>query len=380
MVASVELRRFVRDRSNIFFVLVLPLLIVVLLGGQLGESAPQGRVGVAGAESDLRTAVVAELEGLDVTFAEPDVVREQLARGRADVGLFIPDEAARAYPAGRSLQLEVVVGTQATAVGTLHRLRAAVQAVDAERAQVAALMAAGIGEADARTALAEAGEQVTAPSIRIVDVGDVVQEFAGMGPFDLAASTQTLLFVFLTSLTGATSLIWSRRHGVIARGLSAPVSAGQLVGGQALWRVVVAFGQGLSIMAGTALLFGVSWGNLALSALVVGVFAVVSAGLAMVVGSAVDSDAAAVGLGIGGGLVLAALGGCMVPLELFPDTMRTVAMATPHAWAYLALAAVQRHDAGLVDILPQLGVLAAMAAGTLTIGAILLRRSLARAS
>lgn len=380
MVASVELRRFVRDRSNIFFVLVLPLLIVVLLGGQLGESAPQGRVGVAGDESDLRTALVAEFDGVDVTFAEPDVVREQLARGRADVGLFIPDEAARAYPAGRSLELEVVVGAQATAVGTLHRVRAAVQAVDAERAQVAALMAAGIGEDDARKALAEAGEQVTAPSIWIVDVDDVVQEFAGMGPFDLAASTQTLLFVFLTSLTGATTLIRARRHGVIARALSAPVSAGQLVGGQALWRVVVAFGQGLSIMAGTVLLFGVSWGNLALSALVVVVFAVVSAGLAMVVGSAVDSDAAAIGLGIGGGLVLAALGGCMVPLEFFPDTMRTVAMATPHARAYLALAAVQRHDAGFVDILPQLGVLAAMAAGTLTLGAILLRRSLARAS
>src|SRR5660398_238413 len=42
--------------------------------------------------------------------------------------------------------------------------------------------------------------------------------------------------------------------------------------------------------------------------------------------------------------------------------MRTIAHITPHAWAYDAFAKIQRHDAGLVDILPQLGVLAAMAA------------------
>jgi ABC-2 type transport system permease protein len=77
--------------------------------------------------------------------------------------------------------------------------------------------------------------------------------------------------------------------------------------------------------------------------------------------------------------VLAALGGSMFPLELFPDTMRSISRFTPHAWAYEALADVQRRGAGLVEVLPELGVLAAMAALLVALGSWSLRRSLARA-
>jgi ABC-2 type transport system permease protein len=69
----------------------------------------------------------------------------------------------------------------------------------------------------------------------------------------------------------------------------------------------------------------------------------------------------------------------MYPIELFPDSLRTVAHVTPHAWAAEALADVQRHGAGLADILPELGVLLGFAAVLLLVGAWLLRRSVARA-
>jgi ABC-2 type transport system permease protein len=52
---------------------------------------------------------------------------------------------------------------------------------------------------------------------------------------------------------------------------------------------------------------------------------------------------------------------------------------TPHAWAYEAFAEIQRHNGTLVDILPQLAALTAMAVVALVVGAWLLRRSLARA-
>jgi ABC-2 type transport system permease protein len=59
--------------------------------------------------------------------------------------------------------------------------------------------------------------------------------------------------------------------------------------------------------------------------------------------------------------------------------MRAISRVTPHAWAYEALADIQRHGAGLVDVLPQLGVLAAMALVLATLGGWSLRRSLSRA-
>jgi ABC-2 type transport system permease protein len=132
-------------------------------------------------------------------------------------------------------------------------------------------------------------------------------------------------------------------------------------------------------MVASSLLFGVTWGSLPLSLLVVVLFSLVAAGAAILLGSLMGNEGAAGGLGVGLGLVLAALGGSMLPLELFPDALRRVADLTPHAWAYDAFAEIQRRGGTLVDVLPQLGVLAAMGLGLAALGAWALRRSLARA-
>jgi ABC-2 type transport system permease protein len=81
---------------------------------------------------------------------------------------------------------------------------------------------------------------------------------------------------------------------------------------------------------------------------------------------------------VGIGLVMAALGGSMVPVEVFPATLRSIALVTPHAWANRAMAEIVRRDGGLPDILPEVGVLAAYAAVLLVLATILLRRTLTR--
>ena len=380
-IAVVELRRFLRDKSNLFFVFIFPLLLILLLGSQFGAGSGQPRVTIAGPGSTLAQALTAELEsaGVGVTASGADAARADLSRGRTDVGVFLDHADADAFDAGRPAELDVVMAPQSSAQAVLQQVRTAVQAVGLDRSQLAALTGAGIPEDQARPALDQAAAPVAAPTVEIVDTGDVVQEFRGLGKFDLGASQQLLLFVFLSSLTGAATLIQARRFGVVGRVMSAPVSSGQIVAGQALGRFAIAFVQGGFIMVGTAVLFGVDWGNLWLSALVLVVFCGVSAAAAMIVGSVMDNDTAAAGVGVGAGLVLAGLGGCMVPPEFFPETLAAISFATPHRWAYEAFAAIQRHDGTLGDVLPELGVLAGMAAALLVLGAWLLRRSLNRA-
>jgi len=379
-IAGVELRRFLKDRSNIFFVFVFPLLLVLLIGSAFGGSSG-GRVALAGPDSSLRSALTAALEDaqVDVNVVDADHMRELVARGRADVGVLLPDEAAAAYDDGSDLQLQVIPGAQAQSQVTAQRVRTAVQKLATEQGQVAALAAAGIDADTARAALGSAARMVSPPRLAVVNVSEIAQEFSGLGQFDYGAGSQVLLFVFLTSLAGSATLIQARRQGVIRRTLAAPVSTAQAVGGLAIGRLAIAALQGAYIMAASTLLFGVDWGNLALALLVMVTFALVAAGAAMVLGSVLDNAAAASGVGVGLGLVLAALGGAMYPLEFFPDTLRTVAHVTPHAWASEALAEIQRHNGTLVDILPQLGVLLAFAVVLLVLGSWALRRSLARA-
>jgi ABC-2 type transport system permease protein len=251
--------------------------------------------------------------------------------------------------------------------------------VATQRGQVTALTSAGLGEAAARSALEQARSSVEPPEVEVVDVDEVAQEFSGVGQFDVGAAQQLLLFVFLISLAGSETLIRGRRYGVVARTLAAPVSTAQVILGQAFGRFVIALLQGSYLMVASSVLFGVAWGNLPLALLVLTLFCVVAAAGAMVIGSVMDNSSAASGVGVGAGLVLAGLGGAMLPLELLPDTLATVSKFTPHAWGYEAFAEIQRHDGGLVDIAPSLVVLAAMAAVLLALGSWLLRRSLARA-
>lgn len=380
-VTAVELRRFLRDRSNIFFTFIFPFLLVVVIGAQFGGGAGSGRVVLTDDSSVLGQQLVAQLEARDVDVqVEPaDQTRETLARGRADAGVLVGSDDAAAFEAGEPVRLDLVLASTSGSAAVAQLVRSAVAELDREQAGVAALEQAGVDSGAARAAWQDAEDQVPAADVQVVDTDEVSQAFAGVTGFDVGASSQVLLFVFLTALAGSATLIDARRHRVIARTLAAPVGTGAVVAGQALGRWVIAFFQGVYVMAGTSLLFGVQWGNVALCLLVVAVFSTVAAGAAMAIGSLLDNEGAASGLGVGLALVLAALGGCMVPQELFPASLTFVASLTPHGWAYRAFAEIQRHHGGLADIAGPLLVLVGFAVVVLLLGSVLLRRSIARA-
>lgn len=381
-IAGSELRRFLADKSNIFFVFIFPLLLVFVIGSQFGGAgSTTGRVVVTGPDSPLHTAMVNQLEtaGIEVSSAAgADQLREAVARGEADVGVLIPQAADAAYQDGGQVALEMVTGSSAQAPAVVQIVNTAADGVQLAAGQIAALEVTGASPEEIRAALEATDLE---PAQVVVQREDGLSEaFAGLsGMFDLGASSQLLLFVFLTTLTASVTLIQARRNGVITRMMAAPVSAGQAISGLALGRLAVALFQGLYIIVATRLIFGVDWGNLWVVLVLLTVFGLIGAGGAVIIGSVIDNEGAAVGISVGGGLVLGAIGGAMVPLEIFPETLRQVAKVTPHAWAYEAFAEIQRRGGGLLEIAPQLGVLALMAVLVLGIGSMLLRRSLARA-
>jgi ABC-2 type transport system permease protein len=113
---------------------------------------------------------------------------------------------------------------------------------------------------------------------------------------------------------------------------------------------------------------------------VVLLFGLVSAGSGILVGTLFRNEQQATGISLLLGLGLAALGGCMVPLEVFSPTMKKIAHITPHAWANDAFAKLIGHGAGIGAILPQLEVLAGFAAVLLILATWRLRRVLVASS
>jgi ABC-2 type transport system permease protein len=157
--------------------------------------------------------------------------------------------------------------------------------------------------------------------------------------------------------------------------LSTPTSAASILAGETLGRFFVAALQSVFIIVAAALLFGVRWGDPIGAIAVVLMFSLVSTGAAMVCGALLRTEQQAGAL-VPFALALAALGGSMVPLDVFPDTMKTVSKITPHAWANEAFSELRIHGADVLDLLPQLGVLAGFAVVLLGGGATLLRRRL----
>ena len=155
-------------------------------------------------------------------------------------------------------------------------------------------------------------------------------ELAG---FTLGAQGQLVLFIFLTSLTGSAQLILSRQLGVSRRMLSTPTPLPAILLGEAIGRFGVAMFQGLFIVAATAIFFGVAWGDpLGVSAVVLA-FCLLSAGVAMLIGAVASNAEQASSIGVFVGLGIAALGGSMIPPEIFPPVMETISWFIPHRWA-----------------------------------------------
>jgi ABC-2 type transport system permease protein len=264
-------------------------------------------------------------------------------------------------------------------------LRAEIDAVIARenaRYRAATLVANATGSdlADALTEVDRIETDLPGVGVEATRVGgDVGERSQPLGRFDENASGQLLLFVFLTSLSGAAALIQTRQWGVSTRMLATPTSATQILLGEALGRYLVALTQAVYIVVGTVVLFGVRWGDPLGVAAVIASFCLVSAAAAMLLGAALRNDAQANGLGILLALALAAMGGSMAPMEVLPDTMQRVGhLVTPHAWGNDAFAELVRRGGGLEDVLLEVAVLSAAGVVLLALASRLLHRSIVR--
>jgi linearmycin/streptolysin S transport system permease protein len=380
-IAAANLRRMFRVRTNIFFVFIFPMVLILVLGATFGGSSSPRLGVIAQGSGSLGTALVQQLEKTPqlrvVSVSDEAALLTQVERGSLAAGLVIPPGYDASIRAGHPVALRYMARPDQSSQQLGETVRGAVS-------KQAALLGA------ARFAVAErsvpsfdaglAGATRTSPSVPSVSV---TQTTAGtavfsrtLGQFDEGAWTELLLFLFLIALTGSVALIETRRLGLSRRMLATPTRPGTVIAGETLGRVLIGIIQAVVIILGSALLFGVRWGQPIGVAAVVILFSLVGSGAGILLGTLFRNEQQAAGISLLLGLGLGALGGCMVPLEVFSTTMKRVAHITPQAWGNDAFAKLVGHGASITGILPQLGVLAAFAVVLLALASWRLRRVL----
>jgi ABC-2 type transport system permease protein len=382
-IARVNLLRVLRDRTNLFFVFLLPLIIIVALGAAFGGSGSV-RVGVvrtdAGALGDALVDALAEGD-LAIEIRERatlDELRRAVESGELAFGLAIPPGYDDALRSGQDAQVSLV-SRQDSVLPAMRQVVQAAVARQSARLRAARVAAdhADIPFEDALAAARARQADAAGIAVRATTIGQATIPSGG-NIFALGAQAQTILFMFLTSMTAASQLILTRQLGVSRRMLSTPTRVRSILLGELGGRFSIAMMQGLFIVLVSSLVFGVSWGDTAGAATVIVLFALVGTGAALTVGVFARNADQAGALGVVLGMVLGALGGAMVPLELFDEPMSSLARLTPHAWAIDAFRDLVYANAGIVEILSQLTVLLVYAGSLVVVGTWGLRRSLTR--
>jgi len=378
----VNIKRMLRERSNIFFVFIFPIALVLLIGIQFGSGFEPG-VAIYQADRDgLSDQVVEALEAEPAIkvqiLGDTDAVITAVERGSAQAGVLLPEGMSQTAAADEVIEIGLIGRTDGTSNQISSLIGAAVSEVmlPVGAAQFAAVET-GVGFDDALVVADVVSAQVEAIEVDVSSTGEAIFPDT-LGRFDLGASSQLTLFVFLTALAASSALILTRQLGISKRMLSTPTPMRTIIVGESLGRFGTALVQGLYIMVLTLVIFGVNWGDPLGAVLILVAFSAVGAGAGLLLGSTFSNDQQAGGIGVVIALGMAALGGAMYPLELFGPTMQRIAHLTPHAWALDAFADLVREGGTTVDILPELGVLVLYAAVLLTLAAWRLRMVITR--
>lgn len=306
-----DLRLLARDRVGLFWVLGFPLVFATFFGSVMraaveGSAAPLQVVVVdaPGQERADRLALELLISGVQVLRSPEAQAREQVRRGK--VAAFVSVAAETAGP--------VQIG------------------VDPMRGAEGAMLQGLVLRALAPEYIPLALEP---PAVRVQPVlGRAGRPGSG---YELVFPAMVLWGLIGCVATFSVALVVERSQGTLLRLRAAPVSRGSLLGGKA------AAALGACLVSATLLgtigvgLFDVRFDSPAKLVAALLATALCFCGLTMVLGTLGRSAQAVAGAGWSTLIVMAMLGGAMVPAALMPGWLLSVSYLSPVRWAIEAL-------------------------------------------
>ncbi|WP_205326270.1 ABC transporter permease [Glycomyces sp. YM15] len=323
-------RGWIRDRSQIFFTILLPLMFMVLLASVFGS-------GDTAASRIVAVGDVAVLDGADpdaFTVVEAFDLDEALAMmrdGDADAAVVQDGATVRIYPSATNST------SGAIAEGKLSAL------VDDVNVEV--LSAAAPGEPVLETEVEEAD-------------GGALRPIQYLAPGILAWG------VAISGVFGAAGTIvdW-KRDKLLRRLRLTPASVRTFLGAKVSVNLVVAVGQTAVFLAVAALGFGLqlsAWTWFAVPLVLLGTLAFLAIGV--VIGGIAQTSPAAAGLSNLVTMPMAFVSGAFYPLALSPEWVQAISYLSPMRYLNEALQSVVVYGEPPSAVLPQIGFLAAFAA------------------
>jgi ABC-2 type transport system permease protein len=219
------------------------------------------------------------------------------------------------------------------------------------------------------TALSKAKDLMQTAPQRIQVIRGGTPDQVEYDPAANSSAGQLITWVFIP-LVGVSGLFaFERQQGTLRRLLTTPTQRVTYLFGTISGQVLVAIVQMILLIGFGVLVMHVNWGqDLAGLAVLMVSFALAATSMGTALGAFVKTESQASGLSLMLGMVMALLGGCWYPLDLFPEAVRTAVKVLPTTWAMQGMLDLVLRGQGLSAILPEAGVLLGFAAVFLVIG------------
>lgn len=378
--------RFASPWEWVFFI-ILPVVFTFLLAGGSpgGEQDPRIRLLVVDeAGSPVSRQIVTELE--KSTAVRPEVVsradgQKQFDERRASALFILPADLDVAALNAGSAEVELLqqpsnLNAMVAERAILTALRSVSSAVGAannavsQREKQMPFASEAERQAYFEQSLETARQlQADAPQRVMVVKGDTPEQQVDWDPRANSSAGQLITWVFIPLFGISALFAYERQQGTLRRLLSTPSTKATFLLGTILGQVAFALLQMLLLVLFGIFVMNLQWGRDPLAlAVILTAAALAAAAFGTTMGTFIKSESQANGLSIMFGMVMALLGGCWYPLELFPESVRTAVHILPTTWAMQGLLDLVLRGRALVDILPEAGVLLGFAAVFFVVG------------
>ena len=335
-------------------------------------------------ESILETIDVLEITNLESSEAAIDQVRDS----KVLAAIILPSDLTEKVDGYEQSTVEVVIdptqeefatiitsimnevvgpvvlqGEVSHAIRTLYSEVPAYQQLDADTQLALERQSFGVQMAQVQKMEADPWVAIEARTLAGEDVVILPENM-----FALFVPGFVVMFAFFIVGAMGAELLQERQQGSLRRLMAAPIPRWTVIIAKMMGYIGLVLVQVLIIFGVASLFFemplGDSIGGLLLVSVALGL---TSTSMGVMIAALSRTDKQADSLGMMLGFVLAALGGCMVigsPVPLYNQggMVQIVSRLTPHAHALLAYGTLLNEGGGIIDVLPQVGILLAFSA------------------
>jgi ABC-2 type transport system permease protein len=374
LIAAKDLRQRARDRSLFILAFVAPLALAFVFStvfAGLDDSGDRirftyglvdddgGQLGQAFADLllELEDTGLVELERYD----DGDAARRAVDDGDLSAAFLLPAGLSTAFSTGDAIEIRVVGNVDAPIATSVATSIARGFTTRSSTAALSGITAAVVGVVPPDQIGTVADEVAAGPPMATIDA--VTTESARLDLTTTMVAGLSVFFVFFVAGTAVTGVLDERNDGTLPRLLASPAPRAAILFGKALAAILVGVVALAALMVASTLIMGADWGH-PIGALALSTAAVLAAaGIMSLVGGPARNAEQAGNLQAIVAVSMAMLGGSFGLVAPSSDSLwGRLALLTPNRWFLDGLDDLQR--GGIVDVVPAVGVLLAMAVVT----------------